>query len=63
MTISKRREHSLESWVLFIDLVKAFDRVPRDLLWEILGKFGVPLKLISILKDLHTDISVQFSVD
>ena len=28
--IKKRREHGLETWVLFIDLVKAFDRVPRD---------------------------------
>ena len=24
--IRKRREHGLETWVLFIDLVKAFDR-------------------------------------
>ena len=27
--IKKRSEHGLESWVLFLDLVKAFDRVPR----------------------------------
>jgi len=26
----KRREHGLETWWLFLDLVKAFDRVPRD---------------------------------
>ena len=30
--LRKRREHGLESWVLFLDLVKAFDRVPRKLL-------------------------------
>ena len=30
--IKKRSEHGLESWVLFLDLVKAFDRVPRELL-------------------------------
>ena len=29
MALKKRREHGLESWVLFLDLVKAFDRVPR----------------------------------
>ena len=28
--IKKRREHGLETWVLFIDLVKAFDRVPQE---------------------------------
>ena len=26
--LKKRSEHGLESWVLFIDLVKAFDKVP-----------------------------------
>ena len=30
--IKKRSEHGIESWVLFLDLVKAFDRVPRELL-------------------------------
>ena len=32
--IRKRREHGLETWVLFIDLVKAFDRVPREALLD-----------------------------
>jgi hypothetical protein len=27
--VSKRREHGLESWIMLLDLVKAFDRVPR----------------------------------
>ena len=53
MAMKKRREHSQETWILFLDLVKAFDRVPRALLWELLGKFGVPAKLIRLLKALH----------
>ena len=40
MAFKKRREHGLESWVLFLDLVKTFERVPREMLWEIPGKFG-----------------------
>ena len=31
MALRKRREHGLESWVLFLDLVKSIDRVPREM--------------------------------
>ena len=47
----------------FLDLVKAFDRVPRALLWKLLGKFGVPHKLIRLLKALHQDVVVKFEVE
>ena len=60
LTIKKRKEHNLESWILFLDLVKAFDRIPRQLLWPILRKFGVPPKLVRLLKALHTQVFVNF---
>jgi len=37
--LQKRKEHGLGSWVLFVDLVKAFDTVPRDMLDSVLGKW------------------------
>ena len=48
--LNKRRENNLETCILFLDLVKAFDMVPRELLWNTLERFGVPLKLISVLR-------------
>ena len=62
IAMKKRREHGLESWILFIDLVKAFDRVPRELLWDILSKFGVPEKLVRVLRALHHRVEVKFSI-
>jgi hypothetical protein len=32
LVTKRRKEHGLETWVLLLDLVKAFDRVPRSLL-------------------------------
>ena len=61
--IKKRSEHGLESWVLFLDLVKAFDRVPRKLLWDILLKYGVPPKLVNVLKALHNSFAVKIDND
>ena len=63
LLLKKRRGHGLESWVFFLDLVKAFDRIPRELLWLILERFGVPFKLVNLLKALHKAFKVKFTVD
>ena len=61
--LRKRREHGLEAWVLCLDLVEAFDRVPRDLLSKAMLNQGVPPMLVSLLKALHAQVNVKFNVD
>ncbi len=61
--IKKRAEHGLETWLLLIDFVKAFDRVPRELLWDVLLKQGFPPKLVFLLKAMHTTAKFKFVVD
>jgi len=63
MAIKKRREHGLETWVLLLDLVKAFGRVPRTLLWRVLRRFGVHDKIVRLLEALHSTVNVRFSVE
>ena len=60
--MKQRREHCNEIWIIFLDLVKGFNRVPRDLLWIILEKFGFPQKITTILKSLHKNVNVKFTV-
>ena len=40
--------------IAFVDLIKTFDTVNRDLHWNILRKFGCPPTFIKILQQLHT---------
>ena len=63
MALRKRREHGLETWLYLLDLVKAFDRVPRELLWMIMERFGFPPKIVDLLKALHHTVLVNFEVE
>jgi hypothetical protein len=63
MAVRKRKEHGLETWILLLDLVKAFDRVPRSMLWCVLRKFGVPDKLVRLLQALHSTVDVELEVE
>jgi len=46
-------------YVNFIDFTKAFDSVNRPALWKILSHYGIPEKLISIIKLLYVDFSAR----
>ena len=46
--------------VAFIDLEKAYDRVPRLLLWEVLAReLGVPTDLLSGIRAMYHDCTAQ----
>ncbi|XP_042488418.1 uncharacterized protein LOC122068611 [Macadamia integrifolia] len=52
----KARTYKKDLHMVFIDLGKAYDRVPRDLIWQVLGKKEVSSKYVDILKDMHGDV-------
>ncbi len=37
----------------YVDLVKTYDVVNRELLWKLLGRLGFPAKLMRLIKGLH----------
>jgi hypothetical protein len=48
-------EQQQELHLIFIDIVKAYDCINRNVLWLILGKFGCPPRFLALLKELHID--------
>src|SRR5437867_92495 len=42
-----------ELWITFVDLEKAFDRVPRDVLWWALRRVGVEEWIVNVIKSMY----------
>jgi len=49
--LTLRHQHGLDSHVLFINFVKAFNTVDHDMMWLMLGKFGIPNHTIEVMKN------------
>ena len=40
-------------YMCFIDLTKAYDSVDRTLLWDVLARFGVPPRMLAVIRQFH----------
>ena len=47
----------------FIDLQRAYDFVDRTLLWEVLARFGVPPRMIMIIRMFHDGMRAQVQLN
>ena len=47
----------------FVDFQKAFDSVNRDCMWAIVAKYGVPSKLINVMKSLYEESTCRLILD
>ena len=62
--MEKYREKKRDLHMVFIDLEKAYDSVPRGLIWDTLESRGVPGKYIDLIRDMYvqTKTSVRAPV-
>jgi hypothetical protein len=51
------------AFVVFVDLVKAFDSVNREMLWKILAKFGLPTSLITVIRKMYDNFHIKCDVN
>ena len=61
--LRKRKEHGQDSWVLFLDIIKAFDKVDRGYLWEILLLLGEPPPMVEVLQSLFVGRQAELNLD
>ena len=57
--VEKSFEHKQKCFFVFIDLKKAYDSVPRECLWLVLAKAGIPDKLIAIIRGFHEGMTAS----
>ena len=60
--VEKSREHNDPLYILFVDLKKAYDSVPRKALWCVLEKYGVPPTMVSVIRFFHQDMTAVVRV-
>ena len=53
--LEQANEWNSTMYIHFVDFEKAFDSIHRESLWEIMKNYGIPTKLISMVKALYKD--------
>ena len=49
----KYKEKQKYVHMIFVDLEKTYDRVPRDLIWRAMRKRSAPEGYVNVIQDIH----------
>ena len=51
--LQMRKGTAKSTWVVFVDLIKNFDSINHGLMFKLLEKFGIPDRVILVMKNLY----------
>ena len=57
--LEQSKEWNAPLYANFIDFEKAFEGIHRDSLWKILRHYGIPSKLVNVIKMLYSNFKSQ----
>ena len=61
--VEKSMEHRSKQFLVFVDLKKAYDSVPRAVLWLALERLDVPASVVELVKSFHVDMKARLSIN
>ena len=57
------RARKIPLYMCFIDFQKAYDSVDREPLWVVLARFGVPEKMLTVIRQFHEGMRARVRTD
>jgi hypothetical protein len=54
--MGRYKEQKKDLHMVFIDMEKAYDKIPRNIMWWALDKHKVPTKYVTLIKDLYDKV-------
>ena len=57
--LEQSHEWNSSLYLVFVDFEKAFDSLHRDSLWKILRHYGIPQKLVQVMKNLYENFECR----
>uniref|UniRef100_A0A8D9ADY8 Craniofacial development protein 2 n=1 Tax=Cacopsylla melanoneura TaxID=428564 RepID=A0A8D9ADY8_9HEMI len=57
--LEQSMEYQTPLYLAFIDFEKAFDSIQRTVIWKVLKDYGVPAKLVNIVKETYDEYECQ----
>jgi len=60
--LNAHKNHDLPPFVVFVDIVKAYDTANHNLLLKVLEKYSAPPKFVAAIKIMYTDLKVVLKI-